>query len=113
MIQNILLACFLGAFAGQGYASGVSGSVAAGEQKAGTVCVACHGADGNKAADPSYPKLAGQYADYLLKALTEYKNGKRSNAIMSGQAQALTDADMANLALYYASLKGEMGTLPK
>jgi cytochrome c553 len=48
-----------------------------------------------------------------VKALKEYKSGKRSNAIMAGQAQALSDADMANLAVYYASLKSQIGTLPK
>ena len=64
------------------------GDVAAGKAKAQQVCAACHGADGNKTLDSTYPKLAGQYADYLSKALHDYKSGKRSNAIMVGQAQA-------------------------
>jgi cytochrome c553 len=105
--------CALLAFSVQSHAVGVSGNAAAGKQKAVTVCAACHGVDGNKTLDNSYPKLAGQYPDYLLKALKDYKTGKRSNAIMAGQVQALTDADMANLALYYASLKSQIGTLPK
>ena len=113
MNHKILLVCVLGFFAGQTSAMGVSGNAAAGKQKAVTVCAACHGADGNKTLDNSYPKLAGQYPDYLLKALKEYKSGKRVNAIMAGQVQALTDADMANLALYYGSLKSQIGTLPK
>ncbi|MBP6533775.1 MAG: cytochrome c [Arenimonas sp.] len=113
MSNKILLVCVLGVFAGQTSAMGVSGNAAAGKQKAVTVCAACHGADGNKTLDDSYPKLAGQYPDYMLKALKEYKSGKRSNAIMAGQVQALSEADMANLVLYYASLKSQIGTLPK
>jgi cytochrome c553 len=113
MTNRILLIGALLALSAQAHAVGVSGNAAAGKQKAVTVCAACHGVDGNKTLDNSYPKLAGQYPDYLLKALKEYKSGKRSNAIMAGQVQALTDADMANLALYYASLKSQIGTLPK
>nr|WP_297799674.1 c-type cytochrome [Arenimonas sp. GDDSR-1] len=94
--------------AGQTAAMGVKGDAAAGKQKA-AACAACHGADGNKTLDNTYPKLAGQYPDYLLKALKDYKSGKRVNAVMAGQVQALTDADMANLAVYFGSLKGQMG----
>jgi cytochrome c553 len=96
--------------AGQASAVGVKGDAVAGKSKA-TACAACHGADGNKTLDNTYPKLAGQYPDYLLKALKEYKSGKRNNAIMAGQVQGLSDADMANLAVYYGSLKGQMGVL--
>ena len=82
--------------------------LAAGKAKAEEVCAACHGKDGITTIDPSYPKLAGQHADYLLVALIEYKNGSRKNAIMAGQAAGLSKADMENLAGYYASLKGPM-----
>jgi len=88
-------------------AVGVNGNVAAGKQKA-AVCAACHGADGNKTLDNTYPRLAGQYADYLAKVLHDYKSGKRKNAIMAGQAQNLTDKDIADLASYFASLPGEV-----
>ena len=50
--------------------------------------------------------LAGQYADYLAKSLRDYKSGKRKNAIMGGQAQGLSPADIADLSAYYASLPG-------
>jgi cytochrome c553 len=110
MKTNTLLAFALFCLAGQAAAMGVKGDAAAGKQKA-TACAACHGADGNKTLDNTYPKLAGQYPDYLLKALKEYKSGKRVNAVMAGQVQALTDADMANLAVYYGSLKGQMGVV--
>lgn len=103
-----LLAVALFCLAGQTAAMGVKGDAAAGKQKA-AACAACHGADGNKTLDNTYPKLAGQYPDYLLKALKDYKSGKRVNAVMAGQVQALTDADMANLAVYFGSLKGQMG----
>ena len=108
MKTSTLLAVALFCLAGQATAMGVKGDAAAGKQKA-TACAACHGTDGNKTLDNTYPKLAGQYPDYLLKALKEYKSGKRVNAVMAGQVQALTDADMANLAVYYGSLKGQMG----
>lgn len=74
-----------------------------GQQKA-AVCQACHGADGNST-DPQFPRLAGQHEDYLVRALSDYKSGARRNAIMSGFASSLSDADIANLAAYYARQK--------
>lgn len=74
----------------------------AGLAKAKEICQACHGLDGNSAT-PDYPKLAGQYPDYLAKALRDYKSGARKNAIMGGMAGALTTNDIDNLAAYYAS----------
>jgi cytochrome c553 len=73
-------------------------------KKAKEVCAACHGEDGNgKKEFPDYPKLAGQYADYLYHSLRGYKSGARKNAIMAGMAQPLTDAEMRALANFYAS----------
>lgn len=80
------------------------GDLEAGKAKS-IVCQACHGADGN-AADPQYPRLAGQYHDYLARALHEYKTGERKNPIMIGFAATLSDADIENLASYFASLPG-------
>lgn len=74
-----------------------------GQQKA-VVCQGCHGPDGNST-DPQFPRLAGQHEDYLVRALTDYKSGARRNAIMSGFAGSLTDADIANLAAYFAHQK--------
>ena len=87
-----------------------SGDAAAGKQKSAT-CAACHGPDGNATADGQYPRLAGQYQDYIAQALHEYKDGKRNNAIMVGMAAPLTDRDIDNLAAYYASLPGKLGDL--
>ena len=75
---------------------------AAGAAKAKEVCAACHGMDGNSPT-PDYPKLGGQYEDYLAKALRDYKSGVRKNAIMAGFAGALSKQDIANLAAHYAS----------
>jgi cytochrome c553 len=81
--------------------------IAAGAAKAAEVCASCHGKDGNNDA-PDFPKLAGQYEDYLVKALRDYKSGERNNAIMKGFAAALTDRDIRNLAAYYASQRGAL-----
>lgn len=81
-----------------------AGDIAAGKEKATAVCASCHGADGITTIDPSYPKLAGQYPDYLARALTDYKTGARKNPIMMGMAAALTKEDVANVAAYYSSL---------
>ena len=81
-----------------------AGDPAAGKEKS-QVCQACHGADGNSPA-PNFPTLAGQYQDYLLRALIDYKSGARKNAIMSAQVAALSEQDMKDLAAFYASQKG-------
>ena len=80
------------------------GNYEAGKAKS-TTCAACHGEDGNSAV-PSFPKLAGQQRDYLYHALRDYKSGKRNNPLMAGQVEALSDADMHDLALYYSKQKG-------
>jgi cytochrome c553 len=106
---SITLALAAFAFAGTA-AAAKAGNAAAGKQKA-AACAACHGADGNKTLDGTYPRLAGQYPDYLAKALREYRDGKRKNAVMAGQAQALKDEDIEDLAAYYGSLDGEVHDL--
>ena len=86
-------------------AASAKGDVDAGKAKA-QPCTACHANDGNAGIDPQYPRLAGQYADYLARALHEYKSGDRKNPIMIGFATPLTDADIDDLAAYFASLPG-------
>ena len=76
--------------------------IKAGEAKVKAVCQACHGADGNSQ-NADYPKLGGQYPDYLAKALRDYKSGARKNPIMAGFAATLSPADIDNLAAYYAA----------
>lgn len=82
------------------------GDVAAGKEKSAP-CAACHGADGNST-DPNFPLLAGQYADYMVKALEDYKSGARKNAIMAGFAAGLSRKDRQDLAAYYSSQKGPL-----
>jgi len=74
----------------------------AGEAKVKAVCQACHGADGNSQ-NADYPKLGGQYPDYLAKALRDYKSGARKNPIMGAFAGTLSTADIENVAAYYAA----------
>jgi cytochrome c553 len=76
--------------------------IAAGKAKVTEVCQACHGLDGNSPA-PDYPKLGGQYPDYIAKALRDYRSGARKNPIMAGFAGTLSPQDIENLAAYYAS----------
>jgi cytochrome c553 len=86
-------------------AASAAGDADAGKAKA-AACAACHGPDGNAGIDPQYPRLAGQYRDYLAKALHEYKSGDRKNPLMAGFAGTLSDADIEDLASYFSSLDG-------
>jgi cytochrome c553 len=85
-----------------------AGNAEAGKSKAAQVCAACHGAEGNKPTAPENPILAGQHQDYLVKALKDYKAGKRSNAIMKGFAATLSIKDMEDLAAWFASQKSNL-----
>ncbi|MEO8459211.1 MAG: cytochrome c [Dokdonella sp.] len=73
-------------------------------KKLATTCQACHGADGAAKTDPQYPRLAGQYPDYLARALHEYKAGDRKNPIMATFATNLSEQDMKDLAAYFSAL---------
>jgi cytochrome c553 len=79
-------------------------------------CASCHGDNMNKPIDGSYPKLAGQYADYLFVALKAYKtennaNIGRGNAIMGGMAKPYTNAELKALANYIATMPGDLSTV--
>jgi len=82
------------------------------EQTVNTVCAACHGADGNSAITLN-PKLAGQHPEYLEKQLTEFKSGKRANAVMSGMAAGLSEQEIKDLAAYFAAKKLNLGQATK
>ena len=84
-------------------AAAASGDSEAGKKKS-TPCAACHGANGISAS-PDFPNLAGQYDDYIVKALSHYKNGKRKNPIMQAQVANLSQKDMLDLAAYFSSQK--------
>ena len=83
--------------------------LAAGKAKATEVCQACHGVDGNSAS-VDFPKLGGQYPDYLAKALRDYRSGQRKNPIMAGFAKPLSSDEIDNLAAYYASQPAAVST---
>ncbi len=74
------------------------------EKTVQTVCAACHGVDGNSAIALN-PKLAGQHPEYLLKQLTNFKEGKRANPVMLGIVANLNADDMKSLASYFAAQK--------
>jgi cytochrome c553 len=81
----------------------------AGKKKAQEVCAACHNMDGVSTI-PDYPKLAGQYPDYMAKALRDYKSGARKNPIMAGMAAGLTQKDIDDVTAYYSSLPAVLQT---
>ena len=81
-------------------------------------CASCHGANLSKPIDPSYPKLAGQHADYLYVALKSYKTEGnpqvgRANPIMGGQVKQFSNAELKSIANYLASLPTELHTVPQ
>ena len=85
-----------------------AGNAESGKKKAAEVCAACHGPDGNKPSDPTQPVLAGQHYDYLVRALTDYKIGRRNNPIMKGFATPLSPKDIEDLAAWFASQKSNL-----
>lgn len=83
------------------HALALEGNAANGQAKA-VVCGACHGVDGNSV-NPEWPRLAGQQASYIAQQLASFKAGTRVNPIMSPNAMALSEQDMADLAAYFSS----------
>jgi cytochrome c553 len=80
-----------------------AGNAESGKAKAAQVCAACHGPDGNKPSAPDQPILAGQHYDYLVRALSDYKIGRRTNPIMKGFAGQLSKRDIEDLAAWFSS----------
>lgn len=102
------LAAYFSSIANDTVAAG--GSETAGIEAAST-CVACHGQNGISV-NAVWPTLAGQYQDYLLNALTQYRDGTRTDPVMSAQATMIAEEDVAKLALYFSRLKGLETTKP-
>jgi cytochrome c553 len=100
------------------YLSGIGGdTVAAGGTQtdgieAAATCVACHGKNGISMA-PTWPTLAGQHQDYLAHALNQYRDGSRTDPVMSQMAATLTDADVKILVAFFAGLEGLETTVPE
>jgi cytochrome c553 len=80
-------------------------------------CASCHGANLSKPIDPSYPKIAGQHADYMFVALKAYKSQNnvvgRNNGVMGAIAKQFSNAELKALSDYVASLEGELKTKPE
>lgn len=87
------------------------GDARAGAEKS-AVCAACHGADFNTPVSADIPLLAGQYPDYLARALADYKSGARKNAIMSGQTEPLSAKDIEDISVYIGGLPGKLKSIP-
>jgi cytochrome c553 len=84
-------------------ATAIAGDAAAGKAKS-EACVSCHGMNG-RSTNPNNPSLAGQKKNYLIKAMKDYKEGKRQDAMMSSMMAGLSDADIENIAEFYSSVK--------
>ena len=102
LIASLIGAAALAALSLSAHAQAVKPDLGKGAASFGQVCAACHAADGNSVIGAN-PKLAGQHPEYLVKQLTEFKSGKRANAVMSGMAAALSDEDMRNIGFWLAS----------
>lgn len=79
-------------------------SIYAGQARAAAVCSQCHGLK-TPSADAPFPQLAGRDEAYLKTALTQYRDKLRKSDLMNAIAGSLSDADIANVAAYYARLK--------
>lgn len=84
------------------------GNAEAGAELART-CAACHGEAG-RSQNPQFPKLAGQYASYIVAALQGYKSGRRENAIMNGIAAPLSLEEMEDLGAYFSQQESQLYT---
>jgi cytochrome c553 len=112
MKSSQLIALLAGTLTINAFAADAEGGTAPGKsvQDMAKPCEACHAKDGNGTA-AQYPRLAGQYHDYLARALHEYKNGERQNAIMAGFVKTLSDADIDALSRYYAEMPTKLDDL--
>jgi cytochrome c553 len=105
--RSLTLALCLGGMLAWGSAL-ADGDPEAGRAKA-LSCMGCHGIPGYFTVYPTYkvPKLAGQHPEFLVAALMAYKNGERSHKTMVAQATSLSEADMQDIAAYFAAMSGE------
>jgi cytochrome c553 len=104
---GILTVCASGLAATAFTPAWAEGNAAAGKQKTWT-CEGCHGIPDYRTAYPdvySVPKLGGQSAGYIVKALQDYKSGSRKNTTMRAIAARLSDEDITDLAAYYSGIE--------
>jgi cytochrome c553 len=101
-MKKLVSVITMGVLLGLSGATLAAGDAAAGKAKS-AVCAGCHGATGISAA-PIYPNLKGQKEAYLVKQLKAFRDGTRSDPMMSPMAKPLSDADIDNLSAYYSGL---------
>ena len=106
-IENV--AAYLASIGGDTVAAGGSKSTSFGKAQA---CTACHGQNG-VSVNALWPTLAGQHEDYLVEALSSYRDGSRTDPVMSAQAALIGEEDVALLAKYFAGLDGLETTKPE
>jgi cytochrome c553 len=104
-MRTLLVAIAAAALCGNAWAGG---NAANGKSISEKVCAACHGLDGAKPAAPENPVLAGQYSDYIVKALSDYKTGKRKNPVMKAMADPLKKQDIEDLAAWFSTQKSSL-----
>lgn len=102
--MRALLSLSLVAAASLACPSAYAGDPVAGRAKASQQCAVCHGTNG-LSQHPEAPNLAGQVEMYLVKALDEFRNGKRVNEMMTVVSKDLSDDDIANVAAWYSSIE--------
>ena len=104
-MRTLIIAAAILASGGNAYAGG---NAANGKAISEKVCAACHGVDGAKPVGPENPILAGQYDDYLVRALSDYKSGKRANPIMKVFAEPLKKKEIEDLAAWFSKQKSTL-----
>jgi cytochrome c553 len=102
---RILLIAAAVALCGNAWAGG---NAANGKAISEKVCAACHGVDGAKPVAPENPILAGQYSDYLVRALSDYKSGKRKNPVMKAMVDPLKKQEIEDLAAWFSTQKSSL-----
>ena len=108
LMSGLLAVAMAPAAAAAEAAAAAKPDLAKGQATSTNVCGACHTSDGSRGS-PANPILQGQHPEYLVKQLTEFKAGKRDNAIMKGMAATLSDEDMKNVAAFYAGKTAKPG----
>ena len=108
LLSCLMFAVSVAAVAAEDAKPAAKPDLARGQAIATSVCMACHTTDGSRGS-PANPILQGQHPEYLVKQLTEFKDGKRASPIMQGMAAALSEADMKNVAAFYASKHAKPG----
>ncbi|MBT0569462.1 cytochrome c4 [Curvibacter sp. CHRR-16] len=108
LLVSLVVGSSLSAWAGEVAAPAKQPDLAKGEASYTAICVGCHAADANSTG-PTFPKLAQQHPEYIVKQLQEFKSGKRQNIVMAPMATALSDEDMRNIAYWVTNKPAKPG----